>query len=283
MYDTHFAGMHAALQGSTLIDFTMYEAADRFYASNLGRWHSPDPLGQDAADPTDGQTWNAYAYARNNPTTLTDPDGKRYNVCQTDTNGNQTNCADISDEQFDQFVQQNKDTLTFTGNGNVLQNGTVIGSYQQTSVDLSSSAQTVLGNVYLTAAGPVNFFGGLTMGFLAYTMPGVMGASLAMPQPLGPIAIGAMSGGAPEGASSDYVDVTNPGSRLPNRSTNVTAQQFGDNLQAQGFTRSVRGDVTIYTKGNTQYTIYPVSKSTGGPTAQVSINGTPVAKIRLQE
>jgi len=75
MYDTHFAGMHAALQGSTLIDFTMYEAADRFYASNLGRWHSPDPIGEKAVRLDDPQTWNMYAYARDNPTTLTDPSG----------------------------------------------------------------------------------------------------------------------------------------------------------------------------------------------------------------
>ena len=52
---------------------------------------------------------------RNNPTTLTDPSGERYNVCETDANGNQTNCADISDEQFAEFQQENKDTLSFLG------------------------------------------------------------------------------------------------------------------------------------------------------------------------
>ncbi len=53
----------------------------------------------------------------NNPTTNTDPTGETYHICQTDANGNQSNCTDISDQQFAQFQQQNKDTLTFTGNG----------------------------------------------------------------------------------------------------------------------------------------------------------------------
>ena len=77
MYNTHFAGMHAALQGSSLIDFTMYEATNRFYGSNLGRWHSPDPIGEKAVRLDDPQTWNMYAYVRDNPTTLTDPSGEQ--------------------------------------------------------------------------------------------------------------------------------------------------------------------------------------------------------------
>jgi RHS repeat-associated protein len=72
MYNTHFASMHAALQGSSLIDFTMYEATNRFYASNLGRWHSPDPLGGDITNP---QSLNRYAYVMNNPTSMIDPTG----------------------------------------------------------------------------------------------------------------------------------------------------------------------------------------------------------------
>jgi RHS repeat-associated protein len=75
MYNTHSASMHAALQGSSLIDFTVYEAANRFCASNLGRWHSPDPIGEKAVRLDDPQTWNMYAYVRDNPTTLTDPSG----------------------------------------------------------------------------------------------------------------------------------------------------------------------------------------------------------------
>ncbi len=54
-----------------------YNTANRHYTP-MGRWMSPDPAGQDAADPSDPQTWNAYAYAGNNPTTNVDPDGRDY-------------------------------------------------------------------------------------------------------------------------------------------------------------------------------------------------------------
>ena len=77
-YDEHFAGMHASLQGSSLVDWTMYDAPYRFYGSNLGRWHSPDPLGGDITNP---QSLNRYAYVMNNPTSLTDPRGLQMQHC----------------------------------------------------------------------------------------------------------------------------------------------------------------------------------------------------------
>jgi len=55
----------------------------RFYESTLGRWLSPDPAGLAAADPSDPQTWNMYAYVRNNPTSLTDPSGLDFNLACT--------------------------------------------------------------------------------------------------------------------------------------------------------------------------------------------------------
>jgi len=36
---------------------------------------TPDPANMAAAHPGDPQTWNMYAYVRNNPTTLNDPSG----------------------------------------------------------------------------------------------------------------------------------------------------------------------------------------------------------------
>ena len=50
----------------------------RFFGggNSLGRFMIPDPLGQDAAEPGNPQSWNMYAYAGNNPTTNVDPDGE---------------------------------------------------------------------------------------------------------------------------------------------------------------------------------------------------------------
>ncbi len=44
-----------------------YFGAARYYASSMGRWLSPDPLGMAFADPTDPQSLNHYAYVLNNP------------------------------------------------------------------------------------------------------------------------------------------------------------------------------------------------------------------------
>src|SRR5579875_2212385 len=46
----------------------------RYYGSAVGRFTSPDPMNL-GADPTDPQSWNAYAYVRNNPLALVDPMG----------------------------------------------------------------------------------------------------------------------------------------------------------------------------------------------------------------
>ncbi len=50
-------------------------APHRVYDDLAGRWLTPDPAGLAAADPSDPQTWNMYAYVRNNPTTRVDPTG----------------------------------------------------------------------------------------------------------------------------------------------------------------------------------------------------------------
>lgn len=47
----------------------------RFYASTTGRFMSPDPSGLLFQKPEDPQSWNLYAYARNNPLINVDPTG----------------------------------------------------------------------------------------------------------------------------------------------------------------------------------------------------------------
>ena len=55
-------------------EIDMYNDPHRHYMPS-GRFPSPDPGGISSATLEDPQTWNRYAYARNNPTTLTDPSG----------------------------------------------------------------------------------------------------------------------------------------------------------------------------------------------------------------
>ena len=55
----------------------------RYFGSSLGRFLSVDP-DNTGADPSDPQTWNMYAYVRNNPTTLTDPTGLYTVACESD-------------------------------------------------------------------------------------------------------------------------------------------------------------------------------------------------------
>jgi RHS repeat-associated protein len=98
----------------------------RVFSPNLGRWHSPDPMWPVAVRLDDPQTWNMYAYVRNNPTGLVDPSGAEYCKVVTDSQGNQsidtTSCvsdADYGNEpaQYPGYVQVSQDvTITVTAN-----------------------------------------------------------------------------------------------------------------------------------------------------------------------
>ena len=69
-YQQEFAGLDMADPSTGF-----YDSLSRTYTPPSGRWLTPDPAGLAAADPSDPQTWNMYAYVRNNPTTLIDPTG----------------------------------------------------------------------------------------------------------------------------------------------------------------------------------------------------------------
>src|SRR5215831_13306004 len=53
----------------------MWDFPARELHPTQGRWISPDPAGLAAVDITDPQTWNRYAYVRNNPCSFVDPLG----------------------------------------------------------------------------------------------------------------------------------------------------------------------------------------------------------------
>jgi RHS repeat-associated protein len=55
----------------TSLDHTQF----RQYTSSLARWITPDPAGLAAADPSNPQSWNRYAYVLNNPLRAIDPTG----------------------------------------------------------------------------------------------------------------------------------------------------------------------------------------------------------------
>jgi hypothetical protein len=85
------------------------------------------------------------------------------------------------------------------------------------------------------------------------------------------------------GTYSTYIPAT-LGKSVRNVSTNVTSQEFGRNLEASGFAKSISrdGKAVIYTLGNKTYAVYPRATSTGGPSAQLRVNGETVLKIRLK-
>ncbi len=96
----HFAGMNRDIESG--LDYTLA----RQYTSQFGGWMSPDPDNA-GADPSNPQTWDAYSYALNNPTTLTDPEGTNVHVCvDTDNGNNSQNCFNLSDEQYASLLQQ---------------------------------------------------------------------------------------------------------------------------------------------------------------------------------
>ena len=61
----------------------------RYYASNTGRFLSPDPSGLAYVNPADPQTFNLYGYVENNPLRFVDPSGQ--NTCTL--NGIASDCG----------------------------------------------------------------------------------------------------------------------------------------------------------------------------------------------
>jgi RHS repeat-associated protein len=98
-------------------------AQQRDYNSNPYRWLTPDPAGEKVVVLTDPQTWNMYAYVRNNPATKTDPSG----LCTVDgENHNWVWCAAHA-LGITTTLQERRDWLV--QNVVVTQGGRVISNY----------------------------------------------------------------------------------------------------------------------------------------------------------
>jgi RHS repeat-associated protein len=111
----------------------------RYNSSSTGRFMSPDPANAGASN-EDPQSWNGYAYAGNNPSFYTDPDGMNYLVCDKE----RKNCADLSQEQYDKFRKDNPNIYSYGGNlYTVNENGTerktgTVTSYDETIADAAA-------------------------------------------------------------------------------------------------------------------------------------------------
>jgi RHS repeat-associated protein len=77
-------------------EIDQYNTANRHY-SPMGRWMSPDPGGVKVVHLDDPQSWNMYAYARNNPTTMTDPTGLLYTAATGGAYAQEMNQSQFSD------------------------------------------------------------------------------------------------------------------------------------------------------------------------------------------
>jgi RHS repeat-associated protein len=133
----------------------------RYYASSMGRFLSPDPILSSGHD-DDPQTWNKYAYGRNNPLRYTDPTGLDFSLgcaqnngttCQggntyyKDANGNYQETLVKSDANGTLTDQSgNKYTanvsgsgVTFSGNGSSNVAGTFVNGTNATTINGSGA------------------------------------------------------------------------------------------------------------------------------------------------
>ena len=155
----------------------------RYYSGAQGRFLSVDPENSGASS-RDPQSWNAYAYSRNNPLKYTDPDGKRYRLCATGGD-----CEEMDDPSFAERRQEIEEYAYFSNDGNIYQKNVsgfiVLGTFKYLGDDrlwaLKSGAELAGPTVDVLAIGT----GIVTGGFAALEWIAGGGAIVA----LGPIAI----------------------------------------------------------------------------------------------
>jgi RHS repeat-associated protein len=123
-----------ASTGTTDLSFTgmnqdtaanLYDFPAREYGTQ-GRWPSPDPAGISSVRIKDPQTWNRYAYVRNNPLALRDPTGLIPSYCWLKNDGETGGCTggvDLDDSLDDQVNQLEATVLANSQSDNSQQNG----------------------------------------------------------------------------------------------------------------------------------------------------------------
>ena len=123
----------------------------RYYASSMGRMLSPDPVFISADRIADPQGLNLYAYARNNPLTITDPTGLDFYQTCTPTDDNGSTCQQVQNGSSKVWVQGTSDDngqftanrIANDANGNLVDtahgNAAVSGSFDENGVHLNGA------------------------------------------------------------------------------------------------------------------------------------------------
>jgi RHS repeat-associated protein len=125
----------------------LYFTPNREYASGFQRWFTPDPGGLKIVHLDDPQSWNMYAYVRNNPTTLTDPTGTTYcAIIGTGDNAMIDAPSCVSDEKF------GNDPNSYSGFQQASQDVTV---YVVSSSSSNESSSATIPTLQLTEWGPI--------------------------------------------------------------------------------------------------------------------------------
>jgi RHS repeat-associated protein len=133
----------------------------RYMSSAQGRFTSADPMGAGAGRLADPQSWNLYAYARNNPLLYTDALGFNYDVCDADGK----NCRSLSDAQYNDYLKSIQGSNLYVTPG-----GTINYQNENGSITKVGSA-TYYNERAENAAGFLNF----TIGVLAPNYLSVLG------------------------------------------------------------------------------------------------------------
>ena len=115
----------------------LYDTENRELPPNQGRWISPDPAGLAAADPTNPQSWNRYAYVMNSPLGLVDPSGlwcvwdDGYDPDPGDGGVDPEGCAAQGGywDPTDTVTSCNSDTGACTGGGSICGDQVCFGTY----------------------------------------------------------------------------------------------------------------------------------------------------------
>ncbi|MGI8732810.1 MAG: RHS repeat-associated core domain-containing protein, partial [Pyrinomonadaceae bacterium] len=124
----------------------------RYYASSQGRFTSPDDFFKDS-QPEDPQSWNKYAYVRNNPLQLIDPSGEKARVTVQIDKKNKTGTVTIEanfavyaapnqgviEEQLQDQADRIKEDIESTYSGTFTKNGITYTVSAQVNAQVVSS------------------------------------------------------------------------------------------------------------------------------------------------